>query len=88
MMDKITVRVCTGTTCFLMGGSWLESLEDNLPPHLRDRVEVVGVPCLGYCKDREYGKAPYVVVGTEVLSAPALADVIARIGRAVAEAGD
>jgi len=85
-MEKITVRICTGTTCFLMGGSWLESLEENLPERLRERVEVVGVPCLGYCKDREYGKAPYVVVGSEVLSAPDLADVIARIARAVDEA--
>lgn len=84
-MEKITVRVCTGTTCFLMGGSWLENLEANLPPALAERVEVVGVPCLGYCKDREYGKAPYVVVDSEVLSAPDLAEVLDRLNRALAQ---
>lgn len=84
-MEKLQVRICAGTACFVMGGSWLESLEENLPEALRDHVEVVAVPCLGYCKNRDYGKAPYVMVGGEVLSAPDLADVIARIRQAVAQ---
>ena len=39
-MEKLTVRICTGTLCYIMGGSELQLLGDYLPESLTDRVEI------------------------------------------------
>ena len=31
IMEKISVKVCLGTTCFVMGGSNLQELNDIIP---------------------------------------------------------
>ena len=38
-MEKITVKVCLGTTCFVMGGSNLQELNDLIPKKYGDKVE-------------------------------------------------
>ena len=40
-MEKIQVKVCLGTTCFVMGGSNLQELNDLIPRRYGDKVEVV-----------------------------------------------
>ena len=57
---KMKVEICLGTTCYVLGSFRLSALEEQLPPELADRVEVAGAACLGLCKDRNYGKAPFV----------------------------
>lgn len=71
-MKKNTVTVCTGTACFVMGGSELLLLEDQLPPELKETTEVEGSTCLGICKQPNYGAsqadhAPFVKVNGTVL---------------------
>ena len=62
-MEKISVKVCLGTTCFVMGGSNLQELNDIIPKKYGDKVEVIGSPCLGLCSiNWEYSKAPYVKI--------------------------
>ncbi|MDG5815784.1 NAD(P)H-dependent oxidoreductase subunit E [Chitinispirillales bacterium ANBcel5] len=67
-MEKAIVKVCLGTTCHLMGSSHLQTLEQDLPEHLATRTTVKWSRCLGLCKDDNYGKAPYVIVGDKVIS--------------------
>ena len=71
-MKKNKVTVCTGTTCFVMGGSELLLLEDELSPELKETTDVEGSTCLGFCKRPEYGSsqsdhAPFVTVNGAVL---------------------
>ncbi len=66
-MKKIKVEICLGTTCYILGASSLQGLESFLPPELADRVEVVGCPCLGGCRSRDYGQAPFVRINGHVL---------------------
>lgn len=40
---KISVKVCLGTTCFVMGSSNLQELIDTVPAKYGDKVEVSGV---------------------------------------------
>ena len=47
MDKKISVKVCLGTTCFVMGSSNLQELIETVPAKYGDKVEVSGVPCLG-----------------------------------------
>jgi NADH:ubiquinone oxidoreductase subunit E len=71
-MKKHTVNICTGTTCFVMGGSELLLLEEQLPDDLKEVTEINGSPCIGICKHADYGKAqadhaPFVQIDGEVV---------------------
>jgi NADH:ubiquinone oxidoreductase subunit E len=56
-MKKHKVIICTGTACFVMGGSELLLLEEQLSDELKAVSEVEGSSCLGICKRSEHGKA-------------------------------
>ena len=66
-MKKIQVKICNGTTCFVMGASKFQNFEENIPSKLKNIVEVIAHPCLDLCKNNEYSKAPYVMVNYEVV---------------------
>ena len=71
-MNKHKVTICTGTACFVMGGSELLLLEEQLPDDLKAITEVDGSPCIGTCKHSEFGKtqsdhAPFVQIDGEVI---------------------
>lgn len=81
-MGKINVKVCLGTTCFVMGSSNLQELIETVPNKYGDRVEVSGVPCLGLCSiDWEYSRAPYVKVNEEVVYEATVEKVLSAIER-------
>lgn len=79
-MSKINVKVCLGTTCFVMGSSNLQELIDAVPAKYGDSVDVSGVTCLGLCSiDWEYSRAPYVKVDEEVIYEATVEKVLAAI---------
>ncbi|MBO8457796.1 MAG: hypothetical protein IAA81_06170 [Spirochaetes bacterium] len=78
-MDKILVEICSGTACYVMGGSELLLLEENLPENLRDKVEIEGRTCIEECKHGENGKAPFVKVNGELVSSASIPTVIEKI---------
>lgn len=80
-MERVKVSICTGTACFVMGASEIVLLEEELPPELKDMVEVEGVACLDLCKDSQCGKAPFVRINDEVLPQSNLPAVLERIRR-------
>jgi NADH:ubiquinone oxidoreductase subunit E len=78
-MKKITVTICTGTTCYIMGASHLQRLEDELTPDLRQRVEIVGSHCLGRCEADAHGQAPFVKVNDRLIAEATIQRVLAAI---------
>ena len=84
-MKKITVSICTGTACFVMGASELMLLEEELSPELKEIVEVEGITCLDLCKNAECGKAPFVKINDQVLSQASLPLVMEKIRQLVAQ---
>jgi len=71
-MERHTVTICTGTACFVMGGSELLLLDEQLPDDLKAVTDIEGSPCIGACKRSEYGKtqsdrAPFVKINGEVI---------------------
>ncbi|MBN2712648.1 MAG: NAD(P)H-dependent oxidoreductase subunit E [Planctomycetes bacterium] len=78
-MKQIKVEICLGTTCFVMGASELQSLEEKLPEEIAGRVLIEGTTCLGCCKDRKYGKAPYVRIDGEIMSGATTDAVVLRL---------
>lgn len=80
-MDKIVVKLCSGTLCYVMGGAELQLLPDSLPKELEDKVEIRGVTCLDFCNREGRGKAPFVMVGDEVVNGATVQKVIEEISR-------
>ena len=81
-MAKVNVKVCLGTTCFVMGSSNLQELLELVPRKYGDKVDVAGSPCLGLCSiDWEFSKAPYVKVNDEVIKEATVEKVLAAIDR-------
>ena len=79
MEKKITVNICAGTACFVMGASDILLLEEHLPEQLKGIVDVQGSTCLEYCKGGERGKAPFVAIDGELMAEASLSAVISRI---------
>lgn len=81
-MAKVNVKVCLGTTCFVMGSSNLQELIELVPKKYGDDVDVAGSPCLGLCSiDWEFSKAPYVKVNNEVIKEATVEKVLAAIDK-------
>lgn len=81
-MAKVNVKVCLGTTCFVMGSSNLQELIELVPRKYGEDVDVAGSPCLGLCSiDWEFSKAPYVKVNDEVVKEATVEKVLAAIDR-------
>lgn len=85
MAAKIHVTVCSGTTCYLMGGSEFLLLDEQLPPELKEHVVVEGKPCLDHCRRGTKGKAPFVLIDGELVTDATIPGVIERLGRLVKE---
>lgn len=85
-MEKISVKVCLGTTCFVMGSANLQELIELVPQKYGDKVDVSGVPCLGLCStDWEFSKAPYVKVDNEIIKEATVEKVINAIDKKLAK---
>ena len=80
MEKQISVKVCLGTTCFVMGSSNLQELIETVPKKYGNKVDVAGVPCLGLCSiDWEFSKAPYVKVDDEIIKEATVEKVLKAI---------
>lgn len=87
-MKKIEVKVCLGTTCFVMGSSNLQELMDIVPQKYPNQVEVTGSPCLGLCSiNWEYSKAPYVKVDNDIIQEATVEKVLTAIEGKLAKNG-
>ena len=85
-MEKIEVRICSGTTCFVMGSSFLNELYDIIPQKYGDKVIVKPSLCLGQCSSNDkHSKAPYVKVDGEVVSSATIEKVLLAIEKKVGE---
>lgn len=79
MKEKIHITVCTGTACFVMGGSEIVMLEEHLPAAIKDYVEISGSACLGFCKDATAGKAPFVKIDGVVMNQASVPKILAYL---------
>ena len=81
-MEKIKIQICLGTTCFVMGAGNLQTVSEELARRFPNKVEVVGVPCLGACNEKtSFSKAPFVKVGDVLIGEADFEKIVAEIGR-------
>ena len=79
MKEKIQVKICAGTACFVLGADALTSLPELVPTKWLERVEFRGIGCLDRCKDHQYGQAPYVMIDDELISSATPQKVMDRL---------
>lgn len=75
------VQICVGTACHIMGAADLVHIQDLIAAPRRNHVEIVGVSCLGLCKDENNGKPPFVIVDGQTIAQATLDKVLGAIGR-------
>ncbi len=80
-MKKIKVRICVGTSCFVMGSAQIQSLEFNAPSDIADNIEIVEERCMNLCKDitRKRNRGPFVYVDDELVEEATYEKVVAKI---------
>ena len=65
--EKVQVRICVGTACFVQGGSDLLLYNDFVDPAVVAECEITGCSCLESCKSGGEG-APYVEINGKIYS--------------------
>jgi NADH:ubiquinone oxidoreductase subunit E len=81
-MKTVNVRICLGTTCFVMGGGQLQNLVDLLQERYGERVSVAGERCFEICSNADsFAKAPFVMVDDELISSATQEKVIEAVER-------
>lgn len=79
MKEKITIEICTGTACFVMGGSEILLIEEHLPGELKERVNVKGTLCMDQCELESCERAPFVRINGSVLENATIPSIIAHL---------
>ncbi len=80
-MNKITVKICSGTSCFVMGAAQIQALEFSPPEDIADKIEIIEVRCMNLCKDTKakYNRGPFVMVNEEVVEEATFEKVVTKI---------
>ena len=82
---RVKVSICTGTTCYLMGGAHLLTFDEMLDPCTAQDVEIVGSHCLGLCNNEGSGKPPFVKVNDHIISDATLNKVLDKVREEIEE---
>lgn len=65
--EKVSVKICVGTACFVQGGADLLLYQDFLDPVVLAHCDIEGVSCIGGCKDPHSNvRPPFVQIGQTV----------------------
>ena len=80
-MDKITVKICSGTSCFVMGAAQIQALEFTPPADIADKIDIIEVRCMNLCKDThaKYNRGPFVTVDNELIEEATYEKVVTKI---------
>ncbi|MFO3726850.1 hypothetical protein [Butyricimonas sp. Marseille-P3923] len=52
-MEKVNLKICVGTMCYVMGGAELRDVIESLPQNITEHLNVSYSPCLGCSKGEE-----------------------------------
>lgn len=56
-MKKVTIEICMGSACYLLGAQELIETIESLPQEVQDRIDLCGSTCLKAC-----GQGPNITV--------------------------
>ena len=79
MERKLVVKICTGTLCYVTGGAELQSIDEHIPEHILDQIDIIGSTCADHEESEEGPQSPIVTVGDKVISSATIEKVVAAI---------
>ncbi|MGE0079559.1 MAG: NAD(P)H-dependent oxidoreductase subunit E [Bacteroidales bacterium] len=79
MTNKISIRICVGTTCYVKGNREIKKAMENLPEEIKSRVEVKGAIDIDGCETGKAMEHPYVEINGKVLANATVEKVLAAI---------
>lgn len=86
MSTNVTVEICMGTTCYVMGSAQLAGIAERLPEEWKGLVAVKGMRCTGACQQAgQYGRAPFAKVNGTLISEADEGKILAAIRDTLAE---
>lgn len=65
-MEKIKLKLCAGTMCYVMGGAQLMEISDLLSDEEKQYVDISLSPCLQQCNDGK-GTPPFIELNGKIL---------------------
>ncbi len=75
----LTVKICVGNHCYLKAGGQLALWKNQIPQHLKEKVTILNVSCLG-CHETE-ANPPYAKVGEVVIEKATIEKVLEEVER-------
>ncbi len=84
-MEKIKLQICCGTTCYMLGGSQLLQIENELPPEWLDKVDISASPCVEECVSEKICEAPFVRINGKLYGHATVESVCEVIASILAE---
>ncbi len=66
--NKINIKICIGTLCYIMGNAELQLLHDKLPLHIKDKVIISTSTCLNHCYKLKNYKPPFIEINGNVIA--------------------
>ncbi len=84
-MKKVEVKICMGTTCFIMCNSDLQDIEYEINHEILPYVDIKGSSCLGYCKDAQFHRIPCATIDGKLIENINKNELLRQIEKAVGE---
>lgn len=80
-MEKITIKICSGTSCFVMGASQIQALEFTPPEDIADKIEIIEVRCMNLCHNvnDKHNHGPFVLVNEELIEEATFEKVVNKV---------
>ena len=67
MTKEVKVKICVGTYSYIMGGSDLIKIKDELPESLRGKVSFEGATEIKGCDENSGAKPPFAEVNGKII---------------------
>jgi len=83
-MSKITLTVCCGTYCHVMGGAELETIDELLPEEMKEKVDFRFTTCMEHCR-KEGGNPPFAEVNGRLIDSATVTKILAELKRVMEE---
>jgi len=79
---KISVKICSGTACYVMGGAALLNVSEHLTPEELAKVDIQGQMCMDLC-DGYNPNTPFAKVGETVVESATIETLVEAIRKAI-----